>query len=181
MKISIKEPKKMHENTKMFIEFLSTILPNINIYKNHPDDCEIHLDIIQDVIPKYLVITKKKIYQYTLKICEYRQVPTNPRFPISNDTQLVLNNFTSEIGTNLAHCLIEIFPCNVESKQVVNFTVKDEFLYFRMYQYCFSKEGPIFAKVGPHISFRLVKLVEYKDDEKVVQEFLDYSKSKCLL
>jgi ribosome production factor 1 len=181
MKISIKEPKKTHDSTKSFIKLLNTLLPSSEIVKDHPIDAEIQIDIIQEVLPKYLVITKKNIFQYALKICEYRNVPTNPRFPVSSDTQLVLNNFTSEIGTNLAHCLIEIFPCNVDSRQIVNFTVKHEFVYFRMYQYCFSKEGPIFAKVGPHISFRLVKYVEYKDDEKHVQEFLDYSKSKCFL
>lgn len=179
MRISIIEPKNMHEKSKTLISLLTTLLPSSKVVKVHTDDAEIRIDIIQDVVPKYLVLAKKGVYQFALKICEYREVPT--KFSVSKNTQLVLNNFSTEIGTQLAHCFMDIFPCDVNSRQIVNFTVKNEFLYFRMYQYCFSKEGPIFAKVGPHISFRLVKYTDYTKEEKVVGEYLDFSKKKCML
>ncbi|WUR02152.1 ribosome production factor 1 (RPF1) [Vairimorpha necatrix] len=177
MLITIKEPRNMHEKSKNLIILLSTLLPSSQVAKAHPEDSDFLIDIIQDVTPAYLILKKKNEVQFALRICEYREVPT--KFPVSGDTQLVLNNFSTEIGTSLAHFLMDLFPCNVDSKQIVNFTVKDEFLYFRMYQYCFSKEGPIFSKVGPHLSLRVVKYTEYK--ENIVKEFINYNKEKCLL
>ena len=176
--ITIKKPKSPHQSTLSLITLLTSTIKNSTIVTSHPLNSKIQIDIIQDVLPKYLIIYKPNKIRIALKICDYKHLPIiNP----SNTNQLVLNNFSTQVGESLAMLLMDIFTCNVDSKQIISFTVKNEFLYFRMYKFCFSKSGPVFNRDGPFISFRVVKVVEYFGDEKRVLEFFDFSKSRCML
>lgn len=182
-KVSLRIPKNMHQKTKELIEELEKIIPHSHITDKHGGE-DILVDIIQDVLPQYIVF-KTSAAQFVFKINEYksRKVLGCKSDIIKEDSQLVLNNFSTELGVRVAEFFMMLFPCSTKSRQVVNFSVCNEFLYFRMYRYCFSfsNNGPIFEKIGPHLSLRLWRYIEYKEGEKVVNNYENYIKKKCLL
>lgn len=183
--VSLKIPKNPHKDTMKLLKELEKIIPRSHITSEHGNEI-VRVDIAQDIKPQYIVFKTNKQddqdIQIVFKIIEYksRDVLRCRSDIINEEPQLVLNNFSTELGIRIAEFMMLLFPCTTKSKQVVNFTVKKEFLHFRMYKYCFSKEGPIFEKIGPHLSLRLWRYIEYGEEKKVLN-FDNFIKNQILL
>lgn len=183
--VSLKIPKNPHKDTLKLLNELEKIIPRSHITKEHGNEL-VKVDIAQDFKPQYLVFKtnrdSEENVQVVFKIIEYkpRDVLRCRSDILNEEPQLVLNGFSTELGLKIAEFLMILFPCTTKSKQVVNFNVKNEFLHFRMYKYCFSKKGVIFEKIGPHLSLRLWRYIEYGEEKKVIN-FDNFIKNKVIL
>lgn len=179
--VSISLPKNAHKDTITLSEELLEIIPNSYLLEDE-DYGDIKIDIVQDVGPQYLVLKSKEM-QIVFKIIEYKsRARLRITSPITTDSpQLVVNNFTSEIGMKVVEFLALLFPIELESRQVVNFSVGGEFLFFRMYKFTFGAKAPIFEKVGPHITFRLWRIVEYNGEEKNAMKFENFQENTTFM
>ncbi|EQB60370.1 hypothetical protein NAPIS_ORF02062 [Vairimorpha apis BRL 01] len=66
--ITIKKPKSPHQSTLSLITLLTSTIKNSIIVTSHPLNSKIQIDIIQDVLPKYLIIYKPNKIRIALKI-----------------------------------------------------------------------------------------------------------------
>ncbi|KAI5148786.1 ribosome production factor 1 [Enteropsectra breve] len=177
--IGIETSDKFNKKTQDFIEELLDIFPNSSLNLDNPD---ISIKLTEDTGPQFITIQTPET-QMVFKIIDYR---TRAQMGIANiirkePSQLVLANFNSPVGLSVAELFMNIFPVNVESNQVVNFTVHKDFLYFRMYRFCITKKGPEMEIIGPQITLRLWRIIEYSGEEKVVHNYKKYVKNLNLL
>jgi ribosome production factor 1 len=190
--IFIQIPAKPHPKTVELQEELILIIPNSykadsNIESASANDQAITIKIQEDLGPNFLIFTSKE-NQFVFKIIEYRsRASIGVTSPIKQENhQLVLSKFTTDLGLKVAGFFMTLFPINLESNQVVNFSVHRDFIFFRMYRTCITKKGPIFEKLGPHLSLRLWRITDYVDDsneetEKKIYNFKKYVKNINLL
>lgn len=177
-KISVQWKDEYQQKTKDLIEELLEIIPNteINI------ESEVTLKITEDVGPQFITFqTPEK--QLVFKIIDYRSRADMGILPSikKENSQLVLNNFTTDLGLTVAEFFMNLFPVNLESNQVVNFTVHKDFIFFRMYRFSFRVKGTAMEKIGPHLTLRLWRMTEYLGEEKKTHNFQKYTKNANLL
>lgn len=184
MVLFIEIPDNPHKDTLSLMSELLFILPNSEKYdsKNTISHDDYLLKIHEDIGPQFLIFNIPN-YQYVLKIIDYRSrssmgITSNIK---KENHQLVLSNFNTDLGMQVAEFLMLIFPINLESNQVVNFTVKKDFIYFRMYRCCITEQKTLFDKIGPHLTLRLWRITEYKDGEKKLSNYKKYIKNANLL
>ncbi|MCA9750354.1 MAG: hypothetical protein KC414_14690, partial [Romboutsia sp.] len=176
-KISIENSEKLQNRTKELISELMDIIPGIG----ENVESEIKIKFIEDIGPQFIIF-KTPTVKYTFKIIEFKsrkQMGVNKTIK-REESQLVLSNFTTDLGLDIANFLMELFPINLESNQVINFTVHKDFIYFRMYRFCF-KEKIIMENIGPHLTLRIWEIVEYKDNETISHNYKKYIKNRNLL
>ncbi|ADM12683.1 U3 small nucleolar ribonucleoprotein [Encephalitozoon intestinalis ATCC 50506] len=182
MRVSISIPHNPHKDTTALQKELLDIIPNS--YGGDPDErSEVIIRIVEDVGPQWIVFKDEKI-QLVLKIVQYKSRDyLRVSKPISKDhpPQLIVNNFTTDIGMQVVEFLAGMFPFHPSSRQVVNFTVQGDFIYFRLYRYCFGEKSPIMENVGPHLTLRLWKIIEYSGNEKKVMNFKKFIKNSSIL
>lgn len=141
----------------------------------------------EDIGPQF-VIFKTDRYQIVFKLIEFKS-RDDMKIPDSikrENSQLVLSNFSTDIGATVAEFLMELFPVGLESNQVVNFSVHKDFLFFRMYRFCIRAKGPVMEPIGPHLTLRLWRMTEYHqsegaEGEKKTHNFNKYVKNRNLL
>jgi ribosome production factor 1 len=180
--LSIYVPKNPHKDTMSLSKEINAIIPNSYILGEDADKSGVNIEIVQDVGPQWIILNGRET-QLVFKIIDYnsREYLKITR-PISRDSpQLVVNNFKSSIGLKVVEHLSVLFPFDSSSRQIVNFTVEGDFVYFRMYKYCFGEKKPIMEKVGPHLTLRLWRLTEYGNGEKSVMSFKKFIKNRALL
>ncbi|KAM0671843.1 brix domain-containing protein [Ordospora colligata] len=187
MKILIQIPKIMHKETEALAEELMCIFPSecssAADESDDSNDIDLRIRIVQDIKPQWILLKNARM-ELVFKIIHYKsRTYMGVCKPISktDPPQLVVNNFTTDVGMKVAEFLMEMFPFAQESRQVANFTVEGDFLYFRLYKYCFGEKGPILENVGPHLTLRLWKLVEYGEGQKKVMNFKKFIKNACVL
>lgn len=182
MKVSVSVPHNPHENTKILLKEFLDIIPNS--YANDTDkESEVSIRIVEDVGPQWIVFKNSQL-QLVLKIVQYKSRDyLRVSKPISKDhpPQLVVNNFTTDIGMKMVDFLANMFPFNQNSRQAANFTVQGDFIYFRLYKYCFGEKNPIMENVGPHLTLRLWRMIEYNGSEKKVMNFKKFIKNSNIL
>lgn len=182
--IYIEIPSKPHPKTIELLSELLLILPNS--FKKDENtvlsEIDTTLKIQEDIGPLFLILTNKQ-NQIVFKIIEYRsRASIGVTSPIKKENhQLVLSHFTTDLGLKVANFLMGLFPINLESNQVVNFSVHKDFIFFRMYRTCITPKGPIFEKLGPHLSLRLWRITDYDGDDKKIYNFQKYIKNVNLL
>lgn len=183
MEIFIEIPEKPHKNTLELLSELLLVLPNSSkLDESNKSRAEILVKIQEDIGPQFLIFTGPSM-QLVFKLIDYRSresmgITSNIK---KEAHQLVLNHFVSDLGLKVAEFFISIFPINLESNQVVNFSVHKDFIYFRMYRTCITEKGPIFEKIGPHFTLRLWRMTEYVGMEKKITSFKKYVKNANLL
>lgn len=178
--VCIELPQNPTKDTQMLSQELLDIIPNASTAHDAP---EITVQIIEDIRPQWIVLKSTHI-QIVLKIIAYKSRHYLGLVnPISKDhpPQLVVNNFSTDAGMKIADFLTSIFPFSQQSRQVANFTVQGDFLFFRLYQYCFGEKGPIMENVGPHLTLRLWRMTEYSGDKKKVTSFKKFVKNAGVL
>ncbi|KAH9410725.1 hypothetical protein HK407_12g18570 [Ordospora pajunii] len=184
MKIVIQIPEAMHKETEALVEELMCIFPSAcSSTTDDLDGIDLRIRIVQDIKPQWILL-KNAGMELVFKIIHYKsRAYMGVCRPISktDPPQLVVNNFKTDVGMKVAEFLTELFPFAQESRQVANFTVEGDFLYFRLYKYCFGEKGPIMENVGPHLTLRLWKLVEYEEGERKVMNFKKFIKNACVL
>merc|ERR1712105_516952 len=146
MEIFIETPQNPHKNTLDLFEELLLIIPNSS--KEFKADTLITIKIQEDIGPQFLIFTTPEL-QLVFKIIEYRSrksigIDSNIK---KENHQLVLNHFITDLGLKVANFLMGIFPINLESNQIVNFSVHKDFIYFRMYRCCITEKGTAFEKI----------------------------------
>lgn len=98
--------------------------------------------------------------------------------------ELVVNNFTTEIGAVVVDWLMLIFPMKIDNlaNRVVSFHVVNDFILFRTHRYRFQdKENVDFQDIGPHITFRLRKIENGNDVRIIKYDKNDYSNGNVIL
>lgn len=178
--ILVEAPENPHPATADLLSELLMVIPNSTTIKESKTDMTIKIH--QDVGPQFLIFATANS-QFVFKIIEYR---SRKSLGISSEIkkenhQLVLSHFNTEIGLKVADMLMGVFPINLESNQVVNFSVHRDFIFFRMYRFTVKEKGPIFEKLGPHLTLRLWRIVETNDSEKVVYNYQKYIKNANIL
>lgn len=182
-KIFIEVPSDPHKDTLELLSELLLVIPSAAEYdKSVESRGEVSVKIQEDIGPRFLIFTSSA-RQLVFKIIDYRSrasigiVSTIKK----ENHQLVLSHFVSELGLKVADLFMSIFPISLESNQVVNFTVHKDFIYFRMYRCCVTEKGPIFEKIGPHLTLRLWRMTEFHGEEKRIMDFKKYVKNANLL
>lgn len=140
--------------------------------------------------PDYLVFKTTKM-EIVFKLIDFKtrsSFTTDNNFVSDKSSQLVLTNFTSDVGLSVAGTLMELFPMDIDSNQVTQFTVHREFVYFRMYRFVIrvntekKKQNPTkFKQLGPQMTLRLWRLTTEEDGKKFVQNFKKYIKRSNIL
>lgn len=180
--ISIEVPRNPHKDTLELLSELLLVIPNA-VHHDCAEPCaNVTIKIQEDIGPQFLIFTSLES-QIVFKIIDYRSrasigVKSNIK---KENHQLVLSHFVSEFGLKVADFFMSIFPINLESNQVVNFTVHKDFIYFRMYRCCVTEKGPIFEKIGPHLTLRLWRMTEVQGKEKRITDFKKYVKNANIL
>lgn len=182
--VFIEVPAKPLPKTLELLEELLLIIPNS--FKKENDtvlsDKDTLLKIQEDLGPLFLILTNKE-NQIVFKIIEYRsRASIGVTSPIKQENhQLVLSHFNTDLGLKVASFFMTLFPINLESNQVVNFSVHRDFIFFRMYRTCITQKGPIFEKLGPHLSLRLWRITDFDGETKTIHNFQKYIKNVNLL
>lgn len=182
LSVTIKGPVKPDANTTSLMEELKLIIPNSE-FESENTSGDVQIEIVKDVGPQFIVFRTKEA-QLVLKIIEYRPtISLRTAVSITSDfPQLVVSNFKTELGSKVVEFISQLFPFSADSRQVVNFTVEGDFIYLRMYKYSFGEKRPIMQKVGPHLTLRLWRLIEYNEEgEKKVLDFKKFVKNAGLL
>lgn len=177
-RISIVHKSGAHPRTSALVAELLDIIPGAE--ENIEADSTIQFT--EDVGPQFITF-KTPTHQLVFKIISFRSredmgVAKSIR---KEHSQLVLSNFTSDIGLDVAEFLMGLFPINLESNQVVNFAVHKDFIFFRMCRFCIRDKGPVMQNIGPHLTLRLWRMTEYSGDEKKTRCFKKYIKNLNLL
>lgn len=178
-KISILRRKAVHPRSQAFITELFDIIPEL---VEDDETADITITLTEDVGPQFVTFRSTEA-QMVFKIIDFRSradlgiQQTTRREP----SQLVLSNFTTDVGLAVAEFLMGVFPISLESNQVVNFTVHKDFIFFRMYRFCIRAAGPAMEKIGPHLTLRLWRMTEYRGEEKKTFDFKKYVKNLNLL
>lgn len=184
LKVYIEIPKNARPATKELFAELVMIFPNSQELREETqredDSCTVKIQ--EDTGPQFLIFTYKT-GSTVFKIIEYRsRASIGITAEIKKESpQLVLTNFKTELGLRIADLFMTVFPVNIESNQVVNFAVHKDFIFFRMYRFCVTEKGPVFEKLGPHLTLRLWRMTEYNDDERNVFNYQKYVKNANLL
>jgi ribosome production factor 1 len=132
-------------------------------------------DIVVKVQEEYLIFQTKE-QQIVFKIVEFKRRKT---IMTKKESQLVLNNFNTDIGSMVAHFIMNMFPSNIESNQVVSFTVHKDFVFLRMHRFVIRETGPSMMDIGPHLTLRIWRVTEYREDgENLVMDFKKYIKNQ---
>lgn len=184
MSLLIEIPENPHKDTIELMNDLLLVLPNSEIYNPsvHNIDDNILVKIHEDIGPQFLIFNIPN-YQYVFKIIDYRSrqsMGITLAIKIENH-QLVLSNFSSDLGMKIAELLMLVFPINLESNQVVNFAVKKDFIYFRMYRCSITEKKTLFDKIGPHLTLRIWRMTKDENGEKLVFNYKKYIKNANLL
>ncbi|KAI5169655.1 hypothetical protein PAEPH01_0890 [Pancytospora epiphaga] len=176
--VSLACKSNFQPRTNLLVEELNDIIPDLI----DGEDGEITIQITEDVGPQYLIF-RSKTQQLVFKIIDFKsRGDLGIAKTIKKEhSQLVLSNFTSDIGLEVAEFLMEIFPISTTSNQVVNFTVHKDFIYFRMYRFCIKEKGPVMEQIGPHLTLRLWRMTEYSEDGPKTRDFKKYIKNLGLL
>lgn len=166
------------QRTNVLAGELLDIIPELT----EGDDGETTLRITEDVGPQFLTFQNKS-HQIVFKIIDFRSRDDLgiPKTVKKEHSQLVLSNFASDTGLAVAGFLMGIFPINVTSNQVVNFTVHRDFIYFRMYRFCIREKGPVMEQIGPQLTLRLWRMTEYGTDGPRTHSFKRYIKNLNIL
>lgn len=184
MALYIEIPQNPHQNTIFLQEELLLIIPESEKLEETkiPSELDCILKIQEDIGPQFLIFTTQD-FQYVFKIIDYRSISSlGITSSIKKENhQLVLSNFTTNLGLNVADFFMSIFPINVESNQIVNFTVQKDFIYFRMYRCCITEKKTLFNKLGPHLTLRLWRMTDIVNGEKIITNFKKYIKNANLL
>ncbi|AFM99456.1 brix domain-containing protein [Encephalitozoon hellem ATCC 50504] len=182
MRVSISVPDNPHKDTTVLLKEFLDIIPDSHAGSTD-EEPEISIKIVEDVGPQWIVFKNSQL-QIVLKIIQYKSRDfLRVSKPISKDhpPQLIVNNFTTDIGMKIVEFLASMFPFSQGSRQVANFTVQGDFIYFRLYKYCFGEKSPIMENVGPHLTLRLWRMIEYNGNEKKVMNFKKFIKNSNLL
>jgi ribosome production factor 1 len=182
--VYIEIPSKPHSKTIELLSELLMIIPN-SFKKDDStviEDRDFTIKIQEDIGPLFIILTNRE-NQLVFKIIEYRSRSSiGVTSPIKKENhQLVLSHFTTDLGLKIASFLMGLFPINLESNQIVNFSVHKDFIFFRMYRSCITPKGPIFEKLGPHLSLRLWRITDYDGENKKIYNFQKYVKNLNLL
>ncbi|KAM0679608.1 Ribosome production factor 1 [Glugoides intestinalis] len=182
--IFIQVPESAHPDTYELLSELLMILPNS--YKlevdTQPSDIDIIVKIHEDIKPQFLIFSSGE-FQFVFKLIEYRSrksIGVESQIKKENH-QLVLTRFVSDVGLKVAGLFMFLFPINLESNQVVNFLVHKDFIFFRMYRTCLTEKGPVFEKLGPHLTMRLWRITDIKGGEKTIHNYKKYVKNANIL
>lgn len=197
-KVLVINKNNFHKRTMALARELAAIIPGAqecSIEDFSPDipdsnavnEIDAQQDIVtvkftEDIGPQFITF-QSSTHQFVFKIIEFKSredmgiADTIKR----ENSQLVLSNFTSDVGMAVAEFLMTLFPVSIESNQVINFTVHKDFLFFRMYRFCIREKGPVMEKVGPHLTLRLWRMTEYIGQEKHTHDFKKYVKNLNLL
>lgn len=182
--IFIEIPKNAYPATRDLLTELLMILPNSLEYTdgNGLDESGILVQIQEDIGPQFITFTSKT-NQIVFKIIEYRSRNSLGVDGIikKENPQLVLSRFTTELGLKIADFFMGIFPISLDSNQVVNFSVHKDFIFFRMYRFCVTEKGPVFEKLGPHLTLRLWRMTDFIGEEKKIFNYKKYVKNANLL
>jgi ribosome production factor 1 len=181
-RLPIYVPRNPHRDTVLLSKEINAIVPNSYILDENGGKSEAAIEIVQDIGPQWIIFNGRET-QLVFKIVDYKsREHLRITRPISRDPpQLIVSNFKSEVGMRVVEHLSSLFPFDSSSRQVVNFTVEGDFVYFRMYRYCFGEQRPIMEKIGPNLTLRLWRLTEYKDDRRNVMNFKKFVKNRALL
>jgi len=179
-KISIETDKNFSSRTMELVHEMADVLPGAELDIEAP----VTVKFTEDVGPQFITF-KTPTHQFVFKIITFR---TRKDMRISTTiskerSQLVLTNFNSDIGITVSEFLIDLFPLDLESNQIVNFAVHKDFIYFRMYRVAIKVPQPVMEMVGPMLTLRLWRMVEYREDGKVAvtHNFKKYVKNLNIL
>lgn len=130
--------------------------------------------------PRYIRITDE-FGEIEFKIINYKsKQQMNNRGIITDDIpQLVIENFKTELGTQVAGWLEKLFPIKVEGRQVATFVCCNDFIHFRFYRYIFKENKVDFQDIGPHVTMLLKKIM--KKDGEIVYEYKKFNKKLRVL
>ena len=172
---------------------IARMLPNIQFTTDEfvkPAINEISIRIHENIGPQYILIDSAD-KQIVLKIINYKSfssISNKDDLSSYKRSQLVLNNFTTDLGIKVAEIFMEIFPLDLDANQVANLSVHKDFIYFRFYRFKIglssikqSKTKTKFVQLGPQLTLRLCRFKEIVDGKEVTKEFKKYVKNRNLL
>lgn len=122
---------------------------------------------------------KISLPEIELRIIEYKankQMRNRSELKSFLSPELVIGNFATQNGSFVADWLIQIFPMDMDNlaNRVVSFHPYNDFILFRTHRYRFKNNEKVdFQDIGPHLTFRLRKII-YEDRE----EKIEYKKNK---
>ncbi|TBU01126.1 Brix domain-containing protein [Hamiltosporidium tvaerminnensis] len=173
------------ENTILLCNELQKIIPN-SIYTQDILTTPIKIQILEHNKLPYTIKIAYKDIKYDFKIIEYKSTKAlNNQNQISGyNPQLVVNNFNTDIGTNILNILMELFPYDfsARNRQVVNFTNKNDYIFFRMYRYIFKEDSSIdFAEIGPRLILKLSKIIDNENTFNIKYSSKKYSSETAII
>ncbi|OQS55365.1 rpf1 [Ecytonucleospora hepatopenaei] len=191
--IFIYKEKKLSARGKELCDDFARILPNSKIVENeykHPESEELAtIRIHEDIEPQFILfdIFKKQV---VFKIINYRSFKSISKDNSieSGSSQLVLSNFTTDLGIKIANIFMDIFPLDMKANQVANFSVHKDFVYFRFYRFAINLSNKKvkntktkFLQLGPQLTLRVYRFKEEIDGKSMTYEYKKYIKNKNLL
>ncbi|KAL6120320.1 rpf1 [Nucleospora cyclopteri] len=192
IKISIMKKKNCLKRTAELITELLMILPNSELieesnFEKITGNCCI-IRIHEDLTPQYILIDFES-KQIVFKIVNYKsRNDLGFTEEIADRSQLVLSKFTTDLGSKIAESLMDLFPIELESNQVVNFTTHKDFVYFRLFRFKIKisttrikDKKTHFQQIGPQLTLRIYRFTNIEEGEKKVQKFQKYIKNANLL
>lgn len=163
-----------NKNTFLLIDELQKIIPD-SVHANNEVNHNIKIKIIEhNNKPFFIQITQNQV-MLEFKIIEYRSMNDlrNKADPSSYfSPELIVSNFNTETGNIVFNMLIDLFPQENVGNRIVNFSAKNDFIFFRMYRVQFGTNGQVeMQDVGPHLTLRLRKI-----EDNNGCRFIDYRK-----
>lgn len=173
--------------TLMLANELSCIIPYsvfVGSEEEHPEH-NIRLKVVeQHGMPHSIRIKRSETSTINLPEIELRIIEYKGNKEMRNRTELksflspelVVGNFATEVGSIIVDWLMLLFPMDMDNlaNRVVSFHPINDFILFRTHRYRFkNKEKVDFQDIGPHLTFRLRKII-YEDRE----EMMTYKKNK---
>lgn len=184
----------LHKKSLELLEELMSVIPNsVKSYKNSDEMKYLnYIKVHEDIGPQYLIINQPNFSRIVFKIIHFKSradLGFTKQPIISKNYNLVLNNFTSDLGIKVANQLMEIYSdCKLNSNQVINFSVHKDFIYFRFYRFKISvsktdleKEKVLFHQLGPQLTLRLWRMTEVIEGKEKIYNYEKYIKHANLL
>ncbi|KCZ82179.1 hypothetical protein H312_00457 [Anncaliia algerae PRA339] len=166
MLVAINIPEDACKETKELANELILIIPYTFI-SNEKTDIRISIREYNHLKP-YILRIEDSTGEVEFKIVQYlSKSKLRNRSIITDDVpQLIVNNFTSQLGSDVVSWLEKLFPLKIEGRQVATFQCQNDFIFFRMYRYIFKEEKVNLQDIGPHLCLRLMKIK--KNEEEIV-------------
>ncbi|EPR78125.1 BRIX domain containing protein [Spraguea lophii 42_110] len=142
---------------------------------------DMNIKISEDCKKPFRFILLSGDEKIIFRIIEYKSTSELRRASIKqNNRELVVSNFTSELGNIIVNWFIKIFPItNNNTNEIISLTNSEDYIFLRVNRYKIeSKENVILQDIGFHMTLRVERIklgtqnmkIKFKEKHKILTE-----------